>query len=167
MKTFTLLILLVTFQYTLYADEHSYKDTKSGISFHYPDIVILNKESSKKSPVSAVFTYGTAPFSSSVIYKEIEGSENIQNFIKKEHNAQIKGGYKKDVIEKNTNIDENTETVEWIRKTPFGSIYYFVFPSLKEHKLYAFYHVTSKNADPDQIALKAYELMKKTLILEK
>ena len=160
MKKIIIVFVLLLQQY-LFANNDTYSNTQSGIAFEYPDYMKMETKSKGERPLKLLFTYGEKPFSVSILFNEVEGVADMNDFIQKEHRKQRDGKYQNEIVEKRYKIDERAEAVEFVRDTPFGTIYYFVFPS--NHKLYTFYHLTSKNADPDKQALKAYDVMKKSL----
>ena len=138
-----------------------YENKNIGISFCYPPTLTINGEKSVKDPLSIVFQYAEPPFAVHILFKEIPGVTNLEDFIQEERAHQEKAGYRTEVRETRHRIGNNISAVKFVRKSVIGEIHYFVFPSHKSKLLYAFWHTTSKTADPDKKALEAlYEMIK-------
>lgn len=162
----SLLLILLVAVGNLFAEsmgQHVYRNEEIGIAFNYPKSFAIDKAQSKPEPLSVVFAYGEPPFSLHVLFKEITHPNTLEAFIAQEREQQATGGYTHEVKEKRYQIKGDIFAIEFIRTSEIGTIYYFVFPSLRTNKLFAFYHVTSKVADPNETAVKGYRLMRDSL----
>jgi len=144
-------------------DQNDYRNEEIGIAFNYPEGFVIDDTNSRMDPLSVVFAYGDPPFSVHVLFKEVTHANTLEAFITQERKEQEIGGYSHEVEENSHQIREDVSAIEFIRASAIGTIYYFVFPSPKAKKLFAFYHVTSKVADPDEIAVDGYKLMRDSL----
>ena len=140
-----------------------YENPNIGISFQYPPTLTINDKKSVKDPLSIVFQYGEPPFAVHILFKKIPGVTSLEEFIQEERANQEGAGYRKEVVETSHKIGNNISAVKFIRKSMVGDVHYFVFPSRKSKHLYAFWHTTSKSADPNKKALKALDEMIKSL----
>lgn len=145
------------------AGELRYENPDIGISFHYPPTLKIDHEKSVKDPLSIAFQYGEPPFAVHILFKEIPGVASLEEFIQEERANQEKAGYRKEVVETSLKIGNNISAVKFVRKSMVGDTHYFVFPSRKSKRLYVFWHTTSKTADPNKKALKAFDEMIKSL----
>ena len=144
-------------------DQDDYRNEEIGIAFNYPESFAIDDANSRIDPFSLVFTYGDPPFSVHVLFKEITHANTLEAFVTQERKGQETGGYSHEVQENTYQIREGVSAIEFIRVSAIGTIYYFAFPSPKVKKLFAFYHVTSKVADPDEAAVEGYKLMRDSL----
>ena len=140
-------------------DQHYYLNEETGVSFSYPKTLAIDNNNSTKDPLSVVFEQGTSPFAVHILFKELTGTTHFEEFIMKERRDQKAGGYRDQIKERKHTIDGKYSAIEFIRTSEMGTIYYFVFPAQKSRKLFALYHVTSKVADPQGDAIKAYHAM--------
>jgi len=160
---YPLLFLLVGSFVCEAAELHRYEDKSLGIAFYYPQALTIDKNASREAPLSVVFNHGQIPFVASILFKEIAGTGDLEEFIKMERQRQEQGGYKNEVQENRYLINQKMSAIEFVRESEIGTIYYFVFPSVKTGKLMAFWHTTSDIADPDRETVKAYQVMRKNL----
>ena len=144
-------------------DLNNYRNKEIGIGFNFPKSFAIDGANSKIDPLSLVFTYGVPPFAVHVLFKEITHTNTLEEFVTQERKGQETGGYSHEVIEKSHRIGEDTTAIEFVRASDIGTIYYFVFQCPKVKKLFAFYHVTSNVADPDEVAVEGYKLMRDSL----
>jgi hypothetical protein len=159
------LILITQLSVFLYAKETlHYTNKTAGVTFVYPGILTIDEKSSTETPLSVVFSYGEAPFSVSILFKEVKPSTTLKKFTSQEKKAQKDGNYKNEIEEKLYMKNENMLAIEFIRRSAIGTIYYFVFPSPKTGTLFALWHLTSRSADPDENAVKAYETMRDDIV---
>jgi hypothetical protein len=167
MKKIVLLISFVVVVVNVSALEGSdlkqYQHQSLGVTFNYPDTLTIDKENSKQDPLSVVFRCGQPPFATSIFFKEVMNSSNLEEFIQNERRGQEKGGYRDQIEEKKYTIGADIPAIEFIRTSEVGTIYYYIFPSQKSDKLLAFLHMTSKIADPDEKAVEAYRNMRESL----
>ncbi|MFQ5541644.1 MAG: hypothetical protein ACE5E2_02350 [Candidatus Binatia bacterium] len=140
-------------------DRRHYHNREIGVSFSYPKTLTIDDNSSKEKPLSVVFRYGTLPFTVSILFKELPGTNHLEEFITQERKAQNAGGYRDQIKEKRYQIEGGIPAIEFIRTSEIGTIYYFVFPAQKLRKLFALWHTTSKVADPQENAVKGYKIM--------
>lgn len=140
-------------------DQNYYHNNKIGVSFNYPKKLTIDRKSSKKDPLSVVFVYGTTPFAVHILFKELTGTNNLEEFIMKERKEQVTGGYRDQIKEMKHFIEGKYPAIEFIRTSEMGKIYYFVFPVQKSRKLFALWHVTSQIADPQGDAVKGFYTM--------
>lgn len=144
-------------------DVKEYQNQYLGVAFDYPSTLTIDEKNSKEVPLSVVFNYGQSPFAVSILFKEIMGSNNLEEFIRNERKEQEVGGYRDQIEENKYTIEGKIFAIEFIRTSKMRTIYYCIFPSQKMDKLLAFWHMTSKIADPDENAVNAYRIMIKSL----
>ncbi len=142
-----------------------YKNVGLGLSFSYPDSIHLDMSNPDKDPYNIPFTYGKPPYSLSILLKDTGSVGNISTFLKTEHARQKAGGYAGEVQEKHYKLSSGHKAVELIRTTSHGTIYYFVFPTLKTKKIMGLWLMSSPAADPRGNAVTAYKAMRDSLAL--
>ena len=161
-----LLIASLSSVFTVAADNNVYTLPSAGISFSYPSSMHIDDNSSRDNPLSIVFMVGTPPFSTSVLFKH-EADITLNEFIEKERSQQKEDGYQNEIQESIILIKDKINAIEIIRNSPIGKIRWFVFPSIKENKLYSFWFMSSRLEDINKIALDGYLTMKSSLKLSK
>jgi hypothetical protein len=143
----------------------TYENPALGVSFNYPDTLTFDNSHSKDNPLSVVFSYGQPPFATSILFKEVAPSIGLDEFVRNERKIQQDGGYQDQVEERSYVIQDKISAVEFVRTSEMGKIHYYVFPSQTSDRLLAFWHMTSKAADPDEHAVEAYKIMIESLVL--
>jgi hypothetical protein len=138
----------------------------SGATFVVPEGLAHDAKSSRDKPFSAAFTKGKPPFSSSVLFKEVSKELTLEAWTKEEKARWKKGGYEKEVTLSSVKVGEQ-KAVMILRKSRFGELHYLVFASPKNKRLYAFWHMTSKTADPKKVCAAALQSMAKSLKFKK
>jgi hypothetical protein len=157
------LLLAVNFSALESADSKEYQNQSLGVTFNYPNPLTIDEKNSRQDPLSVVFNYGQPPFAVSILFKEVMGSTNLDEFIIKERQGQEAGGYRAQIEENKYTIEGKISAIEFIRTSEMGTIYYYIFLSQKSDKLLAFWHMTSKIADPDEKAVEAYRIIRESL----
>jgi hypothetical protein len=157
------LLLAVNFSAIEGADFKKYQNQSLGVTFNYPNTLAIDKKNSRKDPLSVVFNYGQPPFAVSILFKEVMDSNNLEEFIRNERKNQEASGYRAQIEENKYTIDGKIPTIEFIRTSEIGTIYYYIFPSQKLEKLFAFWHMTNKIVDPDEKAVESYRIMRESL----
>lgn len=143
----------------------TYENPALGVSFSYPDTLTLDKSRSQENPLSVVFSYGQPPFVTSILFKELAHATGMDEFVENERKIQQEEGYQDHVEERSYVIHDKISVVEFVRSSEMGKIYYTVFPSQTSGGLLAFWHMTSRAADPDEYAVEAYKMMIESLVL--
>ena len=166
-SVFLLTIMMLSVLNISGAQAVEYKNPSLGISFSHPESVKLDMSNAHKDPYKIPFTYGEPPFSISVLLKDTGVTGKLSNFLKREHSEQKKGGYAGQVQEKNYTLTSGQKAVELIRKTKYGTIYYFVFSTPKTDKIMALWLMSSSTADPEGHTISAYKAMRDSLSLSK
>lgn len=166
-SVFLLTIMMLSILHISSAQAIDYKNPSLGISFSHPDSVTPDMSNANKEPYKLPFTYGEPPFSVSVLLKDTGVTGKLKNFLKREHAEQKSGGYVGQVQEKNYTLASGQKAVELVRKTKYGTIYYFVFPTPKTKKIMALWLMSSSTADPEGQTIAAYKAMRDSLSLSK
>lgn len=143
-----------------------FKHAASGATFQVPAALVHNTKSSRAKPFSAVFTLGKPPFSLNLIFKEVSAKQTLAEFLKEEKARWKKGGYEAEMTLSETKVG-GQKAIKLLRTSRFGELHYLVFASPKDKRLYAFWHMTSKNGDPKRVCLAAMEAMAKSLTFPK
>jgi hypothetical protein len=164
---FLLTIMMLSILNISSAQAALYKNPALGISFSHPDSVKLDMSNANKDPYKIPFTYGEPPFSISVMLKDTGVTGELSNFLKREHSEQKKGGYAGQIQEINHTLASGQQAVELIRKTKYGTISYFVFPTPKTNKIMALWLMSSSTAGPEGHTIAAYKAMRDSLSLSK
>lgn len=149
---------------SLFGSESSYLYKPAGVSFKYFGL-LENKSVEKSKPLSIVFQAGETPFTVSVFFKRVIYGGSLESYIKNEKLNANKGAYEKELSIQNVS-NHSISAYEIRRKSIIGKIYLFVFQSKKDNHLYTFW-MTERSSlqDETEQALKAYTLMKKSLVL--
>ncbi len=161
-----LLILGSNVGLAMAADHLVYENPDIGVSFQYPSTVAIDHKQSTQKPLRVAFQYGTPPFALHILFKEIPKHEKLDTFIQEERGNQEQGGYRHEVTESHLTIGNNIQSIRFLRKSPFGDMHYIVFQSPSLKKLFGFWHVTSRGADPNKKAVDALETMLRSLRVE-
>jgi len=138
----------------------------SGVSFVVPPSLAHDAKASREKPFSAVFTKGKPPFNTSVHYKQVSEKQSLEDWIKAEKVQAKKRGVEKELTWTPTKVGGH-KAILLVRKSRFGEIHYLVFASPKNKRLYGFWHMTSKNADPKRECVAALQSMAKSLTFPK
>lgn len=162
------LLILIVFLMSniLIANAAEYKYEPAGVSFDYGELKI-DKSSRRETPFSEVFSFGSEPFSVSVLFKKVQYDGSLKDFIETQKNEHKKGGYSDEVTI--TQIESNGELAyEIIRESGSLKIRWFVFGSKKNNKLYSFWFAEAPMLKEENMkAITAYETMKSSLELVK
>jgi hypothetical protein len=160
-----LLSLTISFHAVGSDGVQKYENPALGVSFNYPGTLTVDKSRSQENPLSVVFSYGQPPFATSILFKEVAHSTSLDEFVENERKIQQEEGYQVQVEERSYVIQDKISAVEFVRTSEMGKIYYTVFPSQTSGGLLAFWHMTSKAADPDEYTVEAYKIMIESLVL--
>ncbi len=147
-------------------EQEVYDNPETGVSFTYPSSLKINGGVSEEKPLNIIFEYGESPFVVHILFKELTEVGGLEEFIDKERKSEEDGGYRDQMTENKYEVEGGIPAMEFVRSAPVGEIYYFVFPVQESGKLFAFWHMTSKTADPQGNALKAYRVMISSLKIQ-
>ena len=147
------------------AQAADYHNATQGVSFTHPDIAVLDNASGSDTSAKIPFTIGEPPFNVSVLLKNTGFHGSIDEFMAKEHQQQKDGGYAAEMTEKAVPLASGETAYELTRVTPYGTIYYFIFPILKSDEIMALWLMTSPDADPENKAYAAYTEMRDSLTI--
>lgn len=134
-----------------------------GIRFSYPENVTLDLANVSESPLNVPFVCGEPPFEVTIVLKDTGVEDSVSDFLSAEHEQQKAGGYFGEVVEEKHRLPDGRSAVELVRKTPIGTIYYFVFEVPKTPGVAGLWLVTSDAADPEGNAVEAYTMMRDSL----
>lgn len=130
----------------------------AGLRFLVPPTLKERADRAKASPVLLAFTFGEEPLTSTVLFKEISATQDLESWIAAEHESWKEGDYEAEMNESRSEIGGQA-AINLKRKSAVGEIHMTVFRSPKDGKLYGFWHMTSESTDPQQVALKAMKSM--------
>lgn len=137
------------------------------LSFNYPADSKMVVHETKLPEIKRInFTYGSGPFQTSVLLKQLSVANGYQGFIDNEYKQHQEKGYSAEVKTSIHTLNQNYKAHEIIRTTKYGVIYYLIIPSAKPNEIYTLWHMTSDRADPEQTALKAYNTIKSSLLVK-
>ena len=166
-----LTLLLITSCFISSADESLYKtytNERYGVSFEYPKWAEI-EDVSQNGKIKIWFKVGGKSVTG--VLFSVASEKSFKDFIESEKKNQIQGKYKKEITEKQFNIENSEFALEFIRenKPANNKTYYFVFPSLKEKAVLSLWHLQDTtigfmgNSEEEAKAVGEYNHMIQTL----
>ena len=163
MRTIIFLFVVLISNFLL-VQTHAYEYKPAGIMFNHNNLSI-NEKSGRQTPLSIVFQSGVAPFTVSVLFKEVSEDGTIDNFIQKEIQQHKQGGYTKEITISKVNL-KGTDAYEIIRDSKIVKVRWYIFVSQRNKKLYSFWFAENNMLKKENtLAIEGYEEMKTTLQL--
>ena len=136
-----ILIVMMLIAQSVYAETKTYLNEELGVSFQYPSMSAI-EDVSAKGKIRIWFRINNSPSSPGVLF-ETKSPKEYSKFVSEERNNQIKGGYKREVTEREHMLALNVSGVEFVRNaTSMGmKMHYFLFPSIKRKQTLSLWYL--------------------------